>query len=70
MSKIKVSIKTKIIQFQYNNKGYTYKYEAGPNYGFAYIYVGTKKIYGPYQSDRTDEGIEVYNAFKEANIKF
>lgn len=70
MSNFKVITKTKTIEFTYKNKPYRYKYEAGSNYGFAYIYFGKKKIFGPFQSDCTEEGKEVYNAFKEANIKF
>ena len=70
MSKIKVITKTKTIEFAYKNKPYRYEYTAAANYGFSYIYLGKTKIFGPMQTDCTEEGKEVYNAFKEANIKF
>lgn len=70
MSNLKVITKTKTIQFTYKNKPYHYEYVAGANYGFSYIYFGKKKIFGPFQSDCTEEGKEVHEAFRKENIKF
>lgn len=70
MSEIKVITKTKKVQFTYKNKPYHYEYIATGSSGFSYIFIGKNKIYGPYVSDCTEEGREVYAAFKKANIKF
>lgn len=59
----KIISSTKTVEFWYNDNYYKYVYDARGGRGFAYIYKGKTKIYGPYENERTDEGIMVYNEY-------
>lgn len=58
----------KRIEFRIDEISYTYVYKTDSRSGFAYIYkndTGVHRIYGPYETDRTEEGMRVYNLLTE-----
>ncbi len=52
----------KTIEFRYMGGLYIYKFKTNHSSGLAYVYKGEEMIYGPYEKQRTPEGIEVYEA--------
>ena len=61
--------KEHVVEFWYNDKVYIYKYVSNSYMGSAYIYKGKNKIYGPFAKECTEEGTEVYNAYRDHFIK-
>lgn len=61
--------KENVVEFWYNDRVYMYKYVSNSVSGSAYIYKGKEKIYGPAERDCTEEGREVYNAYRNHFIK-
>ena len=65
-SDLKILLKTNRVEFNYKGEFYTYEFRSTSNSGFAFIFKNTPKeyakIYGPYKTDCTELGEEIYNA--------
>lgn len=61
-SDLKILRKTNRVEFQYKEKYYTYEFRSDSTSGFAFIFDNGQKIYGPYKTDTTELGQEVYDA--------
>ena len=66
---IRVTKQVKTIEFSYKGNFYKYEFVANSNSGFAYIYKGNEKIYGPYDHEITDLGKEIYNQLQKQIFK-
>jgi hypothetical protein len=64
-SDIRIIRKTKRVDFSFDGEYYTYEFRSDPSHGYAYIWKGQKKIYGPMRGDQTDEGIKVHSAIQK-----
>ena len=60
---IKVYGSTRIVEFEFEGKLYTYKYISQPGSGLAYIFKGKNLVYSPYVNQCTKEGNRVYNEY-------
>jgi hypothetical protein len=51
------------VEFKYKGEFYNYEFRSDSKTGFAFIFAqGGVKIYGPYKTDCTELGEEIYNA--------
>ena len=61
----KIVRKSKKVEFWYKGEFFIYEYHSDSSSGFAFIFQGQNKIYGPYERDCTDEGCEVYDVISK-----
>lgn len=59
---LKILRKINRVEFNYKGEFYSYEFRSDSRSGFAFIFHGSEKIYGPYQTDTTPLGQEIYNA--------
>lgn len=57
---LRIMRKTKRVEFWYKDEFYTYEFRSDSSVGYAYIWKGNEKIYGPMIGDQTEEGIKVH----------
>jgi len=62
---LKIMRKTKRVEFYYKDEFYIYEFRSDSKSGFAYIWKGQEKIYGPMMGDQTEEGVKVHNAIRK-----
>lgn len=67
--KITVSQTIKRVEFLYKGTFCIYEYISTGSYGFSYIYINGKKIYGPHNSDCTELGREIEAELNKQKIK-
>ena len=65
-SDLQILRKTNRVEFMYKGEYYTYEFRSDSNSGFAFIFKNDPnnytKIYGPYKTDTTELGQEIYDA--------
>jgi hypothetical protein len=59
---IRIIRKIRRIEFWYKDEFYVYEFRSENNTGYAFIWKGNNRIYGPLVNHSTEEGKEVYNA--------
>ena len=62
---LRIIRKTKRVEFWYKDEFYIYEFRSDSKSGFAFIWKGQEKIYGPMMGDQTDEGIKVHKAIQK-----
>ena len=68
-SDLKIIQKTHRVEFWYKEKYYTYEFRSNSSSGSAFIFNNSQKIYGPYKTDCTELGEEIYNVLmKQRNV--
>jgi hypothetical protein len=59
---LKILRKINRVEFTYKGEFYSYEFRSDSHSGFAFIFHGIEKIYGPYKTDVTPLGQEIYDA--------
>ena len=62
---LRIIRKTKRVEFWYKDEFYIYEFRSDSKSGFAFIWKGQEKIYGPMMGDQTDEGIRVHKVIQK-----
>lgn len=65
---MKIELTSNVVRFKYNGERYCYEWEQTQPHDSGYITRGPIIIYGPYDHQCTDEGREVYEAFRVQHL--